>query len=104
METKLMWGLVLMTMVVALSTTSTGQAVAGPGVSGFGSPCHVLITDMECAAYQLALSTVPTGVVHAHLIADYREIVRERESSCSCNRAAMAEVIYPHVRQLALQI
>ena len=101
MEKRWMLGLVLMTAIVTLSSASI-TGTAAPAGSQTDNACHVLMTDMECAAYQLALSTAPSGAAFQRLVDEYRAIVRDRESSCSCNRLEMNEVLYPHVTQIAL--
>ena len=83
------------------SASITGTAA--PVGSQTENACHVLMTDMECAAYQLALSTAPTGAAFRRLVDEYRAILLEREASCSCTRMNMNEVMYPHVTQIALR-
>ena len=97
METKWLFGLLLLTLTVTLSCAAPGPLRATPG----DGPCHTLMTEAECIGYQLTLSTLPPGEARAQLIAEYRATVRERESACSCDRPDMDAVIYPQVAQIA---
>jgi hypothetical protein len=102
MEKKWLSGLALMT-VLALYVAASPQADVSTTRSG-SLPCPALLSEMECTAYQAAITSMPPGTERDQLIASMHSALAERESACSCLQPAQQEVAYPRVEQVALKL
>lgn len=88
---------------------ATGLLLASPHIHALDvphhqgeAPCHSLMTELECQAFRVALTSLPSGDAWNRFMAEHTALMREREALCNCSRAnADTIILYPRVEQVA---
>ncbi len=66
------------------------------------SNCRTLMTELECSLHKTTLAQLNPGPTRDRYLAEYAQMMQERESLCSCNRKVSAGTVYPTRRQALL--
>lgn len=94
---------VMAMMVIALfgpTPPAWAGEVAASGNAGLqGSGCHPLLLATECARYEAQLARLPAGSERSRLLAEQRELLRDREQACNCLPRAEMVILKPLARK-----
>ncbi len=95
--------LVAPALVMPALAGTEASALSAPQSMNEHGPCKTLMTELECSLHKTTLAQLNHGPTRDRYLAEYAQMMQERESSCSCNRKVTAATVYPTRRQALLR-
>ena len=102
---KTLPAMLLFVAVLSAPVHASSDAVANaiPEPLSAVSNCQTLMTELECSLHKTTLAQLNPGPTRDRYLAEFAQLMQERESLCSCNRKANVGTVYPTRRQAMLR-
>ena len=95
--------LVLSVLVAPALAGTEASALSAPQSMNEHGPCKTLMTELECSLHKTTLAQLNPGPARDRYLAEFAQLMQERESLCSCNRKTNVGTVYPTRRQALLR-